>query len=170
MRFFRFLIVILVWFCPTSPKKKEKKEWCIFRLSPLLSVSIATILDLLSQRSRRETCSNCSVKERGTSFIFVTFILSLLDLLRLCYPFIPLFVTVCFSDLSFCYMNFNFNLLYLSRLVTKGKEESIVNYLVYWYSAERLSEWKRSCSWKQGTFLFIFSHLSFHMVLALLWL
>ena len=61
------------------------------------------------------------MKESGTSFIFVTFILSLLDLLRLCYPFIPLFVTVCFSDLSFCYINFNFNLLYLSRLVTKGK-------------------------------------------------
>ena len=31
----------------------------------------------------------------------------------------------------FLFINFNFNLLYLSRLVRKGKEEGIVNCLVY---------------------------------------
>ena len=108
-------------------------------------------------------------------FSFVAFILSLLLLLRLCCPLFLNLIFYCslflWFTFFFLYINFNFSLLYLSRLVTKGKEEGIINCLVYWYSAKRLSTRKRSYSWKQGTFLFLFSHLSFdNMVLALMWL
>ena len=66
---FQFLIFVVVfcviilqsqfYFAPLhkkEKKKKKKKELRIFSLSPLLSFTIATILDLQSQRSRRENC------------------------------------------------------------------------------------------------------------------
>ena len=109
--------------------KKYKKRVVFSASHCLLSFIIATILDLLSQRSRRETCSNCSVKERGTSFYFLTFILSFLLFLRLCYSLsiVQFDFALCFFDLTFFFfwVKFHFNFLYLSRLVTKRKEEGI---------------------------------------------
>ena len=109
--------------------KKYKKRVVFSASHCLLSFIIATILDLLSQRTRRETCSNCSVKERGTSFYFLTFILSLLLFLRLCYSLniVQFDFALCFFDLTFFFfwVKFHFNFLYLSRLVTKRKEEGI---------------------------------------------
>ena len=156
--------------------KKYKKRVVFSASHCLLSFIIATILDLLSQRSRRETYSNCSVKERGTSFYFLTFILSFLLFLRLCYSWniVQFDFPLCFFDLTlFFFVKFHFNFLYLSRLVTKRKEEGIAN-------CSRLLilsiEMKTSCSgivWcpkERGTILFPFSHWSFDIVLALLWL
>ena len=156
--------------------KKYKKRVVFSASHCLLSFIIATILDLLSQRSRRETYSNCSVKERGTSFYFITFILSLLLFLRLCYPFnivqLNWFCTL-FIWFNLFFSKFHFNFLYLSRLVTKQKEEGIVKCsCLLILSIER----KTSCSgivWcpkERGTFLFLFSHWSFDIVFALLWL
>ena len=84
-QFYFFVLVSYHFSFPLLHFSKKYKKRVVFSASHcLLSFIIATILDLLSQRSRRETSSNCSVKERGTSFYFLTFILSLLLFLRLC--------------------------------------------------------------------------------------
>ena len=94
----------------------------------LLSFFIATILDLLGQRSRRESCSNCSVKLRGTSFYILLFCPCFFFFAHAILLNVAQFdFALCFSDLTlfFFFFKFHFNFLYLSRLVTKRREEGI---------------------------------------------
>ena len=145
--------------CTHTPAKCQSS----YMRKKCIASNLITTCRILINKKKKNSLT-CSVKEKGTSFQFLTFIF--------------FFAYAILSFLNFIFCCSLFALVCLSRLVKRRERRKVLPTVNdYYYSAHRLSEYKTKQAVleysdilkREVPSFYLFSRSSFGMVLGLLW-